>query len=98
MVESVVDKILGGLSLELQERFPTCSVAMGKFGGEPVIKFQACWIMVDDGKFKVVVLGGVRPPDTIVRRVLFECSFVEPDADFESLFKFLQKTDESDGV
>ena len=63
--------------------------------GEPAILFDSSfgntrWIVIDGDKFKVVAAETAPPSHILFRHVLFEYSFVEPDADFEPLFEFLR--------
>lgn len=90
---TTVARIIGGLSLEIEERFPHYTVELGEMHGEPAVRVQSVWVVVDHDKFKVVVPTGINNASTGVgtdtRRVLFECSLISPTDDFENLFRFL---------
>lgn len=106
--ESIVGQILGGLSLELKERFSSYRVELCELDEIPAIKFQDLWVVINDDVLSIVQTSpaSYRFPDLLARNVvhkywstgnvhsqffdiLFEYSFVEPDADFEPLFKVL---------
>ena len=110
--ETIVGQILGGLSLELKERFPSyrvelCEMDKGGVVRSPAIRFQDIWIVINNSTLVIIqaspssyrfpgVAGKVmskywntRSDSLHFHDVLFEYSFVEPDADFEPLFKVL---------
>ena len=94
--DSVVGRILGGLYLELKERLPRHSVELGGMFGDPAVRVDTTWIVVDQDKFKVVVPNSSMNPATKFnsfeqRRVLFECSICHPDDDFSTLFEFFER-------
>ena len=82
--KTLIGQLIGGLYLELQEKLQGHSVHLGQIHGEPAVRVNSTWVVVDGDKFKVVI-----PADTDTRRVLFECSISRPDDDFHELFGFL---------
>ena len=95
----IIKQILGGLCLDLQERFPDREIELDELFEEPAVVFgsgileRTLFIVIDNGMFKVVVAEATPPSRMLFRSVLFEYSFVEPDADFEPLFEFLEMLD-----
>lgn len=86
MGHSIVGQILGGLQLSLQERFPDLTSELCTYFDEPAIRIaHGTYIIISGEKFKVVY--------TLTnnnRVVLFECSFIEPNANFYRLFEFVR--------
>jgi hypothetical protein len=91
---TITGQIIGGLALELDKRLPECRVILGSIHGEPAVKVDDFWVVIDQEKLKVVIsddpmaIGG-----NAVRRVLFSCSIIRPDDDFEGLFEFFRRYD-----
>lgn len=97
---TIVKEILGGLSLELQNRLNTrCELIEVQGGYGLMLKvysfaefFSDMYVVVDGNKFKVVIFTPNPPSHILARTVLFECSFSEPDSTIDGLVNFLRDT------
>jgi hypothetical protein len=88
--DTIVSQIIGGLSLELRERFPHYSISLVNICEEPAVKVGNVWVVVDKDRLKVIIASddNYRPQ---ARYVLYSCSMARPTDDFEGLFEFLSK-------
>lgn len=95
---TIVGQIIGGLALELDKKLPQCNVILGSIHGEPAVKVDQVWVVLDQDKLKVILAAEDANPSQIrnnpqryVRRVLFSCSISRPDDDFEDLYDFFRR-------